>query len=344
MERGDAVGELASSLIVVAGPIRQPAPIDVAPTRVVAGPITVSSPISTPASTRIDSGASKVTPALRMVLEDAALAEALGLHQLHAAVHAQRAAHVVGEVRATRLAAVEHHREDARSGSARRPPPRPRRARGHSSAASNAYVPMLISPIASSSLGHAVGHLGLHDPLHRPVRPAHDAPVPLRVELLGGEQRGRRAVSVRGSRPAARSAPARSAGGRPRAPRRCRRAPLRASARIAAPVPSPSVCSATVTPSGRPSATPSPGRVMQTTSVAPAARAASITHSTIGRPQTGCRTLGSEERMRVPLPAAMISAVNGAGMPDSGYRRPGQAGMWQTASTLFPSGSSTKAP
>ena len=86
------------------------------------------------------------------------------------------------------------------------------------------------------------------------------------------------------------------------------------AARIAAPVPSPSRCSATVTVSGRPSATPSPGRVMQTTSPAPAARAASITHSTMGRPHTGCSTLGSDERMRVPRPAAMRRTVNRSGM------------------------------
>ena len=37
---------------------------------------------------------------------------------------------------------------------------------------------------------------------------------------------------------------------------------------------------------------------------APAARAARIGQATIGRPQTGCSIFGSEERIRVPSPAA----------------------------------------
>ena len=37
----------------------------------------------------------------------------------------------------------------------------------------------------------------------------------------------------------------------------------------------------------------------------PASRAARIGQATIGRPQTGCSIFGSEERMRVPSPAAM---------------------------------------
>ena len=40
---------------------------------------------------------------------------------------------------------------------------------------------------------------------------------------------------------------------------------------------------------------------------APASRAASTGHSSSGRPQSGCSTFGSCERMRVPRPAAMIS-------------------------------------
>src|SRR4051794_25446467 len=49
---------------------------------------------------------------------------------------------------------------------------------------------------------------------------------------------------------------------------------------------------------------------MQTTRSAPASWAASMTHSTMGTPQTGCRTLASDERIRVPWPAAMMSAVS----------------------------------
>ena len=51
---------------------------------------------------------------------------------------------------------------------------------------------------------------------------------------------------------------------------------------------------------------------------APASRAASAGQATIGRPQTGCSTLGSEERMRVPSPAAMIRTVGAEESPKAG--------------------------
>ena len=86
------------------------------------------------------------------------------------------------------------------------------------------------------------------------------------------------------------------------------------AASTAAPVPSPSTCSATSTPSGSRPATPSPGRVTHTIRPAPAVRAASITHSTMGFPQTGWSTLGSSDRIRVPWPAAIIRTVKGSAM------------------------------
>src|SRR5213078_4301226 len=42
---------------------------------------------------------------------------------------------------------------------------------------------------------------------------------------------------------------------------------------------------------------------------APASRAARTGQATIGRPHTWWRTLGTEERMRVPSPAAMMRTV-----------------------------------
>ena len=42
---------------------------------------------------------------------------------------------------------------------------------------------------------------------------------------------------------------------------------------------------------------------------APASRAACTGHAISGRPQSGCRTLGTAERMRVPSPAARITTV-----------------------------------
>ena len=59
------------------------------------------------------------------------------------------------------------------------------------------------------------------------------------------------------------------------------------------------------------------GETITQTPPAPASRAARIGQATIGRPHTSCRTLGTEERIRVPWPAAMISAVGAAFTPES---------------------------
>ena len=69
-------------------------------------------------------------------------------------------------------------------------------------------------------------------------------------------------------------------------------------------------------PSGRPGERSRSGETITQTRPAPASRAARIGQATIGRPQTSCRTLGSDERIRVPSPAAMIKAV-GALTPES---------------------------
>ena len=61
--------------------------------------------------------------------------------------------------------------------------------------------------------------------------------------------------------------------------------------------------------SGRASPRSRFGETMTATRSTPASRAAITGHAIIGRPQTGWRTLGRVERMRVPSPAAMISAV-----------------------------------
>ena len=59
-----------------------------------------------------------------------------------------------------------------------------------------------------------------------------------------------------------------------------------------------------------------PGETMTAIRAAPAAAAARIGQAIMGRPQTVCRGLGSEERMRVPSPAAITSTV-GALTPES---------------------------
>src|SRR5690348_17931071 len=61
------------------------------------------------------------------------------------------------------------------------------------------------------------------------------------------------------------------------------------------------------TPSGSPAERSRPGGTIAATRPAPASRAATIGHATIGRPQTGWSIFGVEERIRVPSPAAITS-------------------------------------
>ena len=74
---------------------------------------------------------------------------------------------------------------------------------------------------------------------------------------------------------------------------------------MAPPVPSACGWMTVSVPSGRPAEMSRSGETIAATLLAPAARAARIGQATIGRPQTGCSIFGSEERMRVPSPAAM---------------------------------------
>ena len=45
---------------------------------------------------------------------------------------------------------------------------------------------------------------------------------------------------------------------------------------------------------------------------APAARAVAIVQAMTGRPQSGCSSFGTEERMRVPCPAARMTMTGAA--------------------------------
>ena len=84
------------------------------------------------------------------------------------------------------------------------------------------------------------------------------------------------------------------------------------AAATASPVPRGCSWIATSTSPGRCSASCRLGLSTTTTRSAPAARAASSGHRIIGRPQIGCSTFGSDERIRVPSPAARMTTV-GAG-------------------------------
>src|SRR4051794_21138359 len=94
-----------------------------------------------------------------------------------------------------------------------------------------------------------------------------------------------------------------------------------AAARTASPVPRGSAWTASSTPSGRTGSTARSGPQTTTTLAAPACSAAWTGHSTIGRPQIGCSTFGTADRMRVPWPAARTTAIV-AGMGGHG-RTPG---------------------
>ena len=90
------------------------------------------------------------------------------------------------------------------------------------------------------------------------------------------------------------------------------------AARIAPPVPSASGWTTVSVPSGRPGVRSRSGETITTMRPAPASRAASTGQAIMGRPHTGCRTLGREERMRVPSPAAMIRTVGAASAAATG--------------------------
>ena len=81
------------------------------------------------------------------------------------------------------------------------------------------------------------------------------------------------------------------------------------AARTAPPVPSGTGCVAVRVPSGSAAARSTFGEATTTTRSAPAARAATTGQATIGRPQISCRTLGVAERIRVPCPAAITTAL-----------------------------------
>src|SRR4051794_22454650 len=81
------------------------------------------------------------------------------------------------------------------------------------------------------------------------------------------------------------------------------------AATTAPPVPFGSGCTAVAVPSGSAPSRLIPGDVTTTTAVAPAPLAASTGQATSGRPQRSCSTFGTAERMRVPWPAAMTTAV-----------------------------------
>src|SRR4051812_7180893 len=84
---------------------------------------------------------------------------------------------------------------------------------------------------------------------------------------------------------------------------------FRLAAATAPPVPLGSGWTATSTPSGSQSSSRRLGVSTTTTLPAPASCAAVTGQRISGRPQSGCRTLGSAERMRVPSPAAMMTTV-----------------------------------
>ncbi len=81
------------------------------------------------------------------------------------------------------------------------------------------------------------------------------------------------------------------------------------AAATAPPVPSWTGCTTWATPSGSCAARLPSGEPTTTIVAAPASRAAWIGQWTMGRPQIGCRTFGTLDRIRVPWPAAMMTTL-----------------------------------
>src|SRR6185295_10051096 len=81
------------------------------------------------------------------------------------------------------------------------------------------------------------------------------------------------------------------------------------AARTAPPVPSASGWITVSVPSGSPAERSRSGEAITQTRPAPASWAASTGQAIIGRPQIGCSTFGTDERIRVPSPAAIIKTV-----------------------------------
>ncbi len=303
-------------MIVVSGPIAQPAPMLVAPRRNVEGSIVVSRPIVTVASISVLAGSTIVTPArwwaswIRRCARRVTRARSTRSFTPRARSGSRK------RVRLDRAAAGGEERQDAGQvqlalgvvGVERR------RARRAASPPSNRYRPALTSRMASSCSVASPADLVSATRSTAPSASADHAAVGGRVvELHARDRRGGAGLLVGVDEPGDRLArderhvavdhQDRRAGldevrrGGHRVPRaRAGRAGSRPRRRRAG---------------GR--ASSCLGLSTTITRSAPAARAASSGQRIMGRPQIGCRTLGSAERILVPSPAARMTTV-GAGM------------------------------
>ncbi len=283
-----------------------------------AGAIVVSSPISTSASTRVLVGCRKVTPARAWARRMRAWATLSASIRPARSLTPSARVRVGDQVRGDPLAPLAQDRDRARQVALalhqvdliERVDQRP---------ASKAYVPRLTSRTRSSSAVASSGRLVSTMRSTPPSSRAHDTAVAGGVELVGRQQgrrrlfalvRGQQSCEVVGADQRLVAGEDHERAGRVREPRACGEdggagaLPLALLDHLDA--------------VWDPSATPSPGRVTHSTRVAPAARAASTTHASMGLPHTGWSTLGSDERIRVPRPAAMIRTVNPSAMGRSG--------------------------
>ena len=158
------------------------------------------------------------------------------------------------------------------------------------------------------------GVLLLDDGGKRPVRVAHDPPQsggillveraqdagrPVQLEVAGTRRPTDVALESAGSR---RSPPGPGPRGRPAVPGTSSRRARCPAAQPARRTPRPGARPGPAGPD-RSDSRPPPSGAQR-----PRARSASSTNSTIGRPRTGHRTLGSSDFIRVPLPAARMIA------------------------------------
>ena len=251
-------------------------------------------------------------PRAGVSLEDAALGALLDLHQPRPVVHPERNCGIVRGV-------CRHHPPAAHQG--RQGAGEIELAVGQADLVERREERRRIEGVGAQvdladrehGAREALRSLGLDDLLEASIAVAHDAAVAGGVELIGREQRRggsfgvlRRAQTgdlLRGDERLV----TRENHERPALDRPARREHGRGRSLAL-------VLLDRLDPVGSMSATPSPGRTTHSTCSAPASRAASATHSTIGLPQTRCSTLGRCECMRVPWPAAMIRTVKDSAM------------------------------
>ena len=191
-------------MIVVSGPIAQPAPMRVAPRRNVEGSIVVSWPIVTPASISVLAGSTIVTPARWWASWMRRCARRGDVARSTRSLTPRARSGSAQRVRLDALAGRRAGAAGRRAGTARpaRCRRRARRSAASSAPPSNSVQAGVDLADGELLLGRVAGRLGLHDALDAAVGGADDAAVAGRVvELHRRERRGGAGLLVGGDEP-----------------------------------------------------------------------------------------------------------------------------------------------